>query len=82
MAGQQAPGWPGDLLWRQSPWDHFVHAFTALGEVASEAICGHCAPTSRLPEPLPGAKWCVACLLVHGGDLAEQHGERHRLIEG
>jgi hypothetical protein len=58
--------------WLQSPWDHFVHAFPEMGEVASEAICEHCAPTSRLTDPLPGAKRCLACLLIHGGDLDRQ----------
>jgi hypothetical protein len=69
------PVWPGPLLWRQSPWDHFVHGFTELGEVSSEAICRHCAPTSRLAEPLPEAKPCLACQLMHGRDLAEQRGD-------
>jgi len=67
-----------DLRWLQSPWDHFVHAFRELGEVASEAICQHCAPTSRLVEPFQGAKRCLACLLIHGGDLADQHGDQPR----
>lgn len=62
----------GALQWLQSPWDHNVHAFAALGEVASEAICTHCAPTSRLIEPLAGAKKCLGCLYLHGNDLAGQ----------
>lgn len=67
--------WPGPLLWRQSPWDHFVHAHHALGEVTSQAICGHCAPTSRLIDPLPDAKACLGCLYVHGGAIADQLGD-------
>lgn len=70
-----SPEWPPDLLWRQSPWDHLVHAFRELGEISSAAICDHSAPTSRLIDPLPGARRCVACLLIHGGDLADQHGD-------
>lgn len=59
-----------ELIWRRSPWDHFVHAFHALGEVASEAICTHSARTSGLAEPEEGAKKCQACMLLHGAELA------------
>ncbi|MGB3444327.1 MAG: hypothetical protein WBA97_36775 [Actinophytocola sp.] len=78
MGRHSDPAWPGDLLWRQSPWNHFVHAFPQMGEISSAAICDHCAPTSRLIDPLPGGKPCLACLLLHGGDLADTHEERDR----
>lgn len=55
-----------------------MHALHEQGEVVSEAICGHCAPTSRFIEPLPDAKKCLACLLIHGDQLANQHEERPR----
>lgn len=72
MSGRHRVG--AELLWLQSPWDHRVHAFRVMGEIASEAICSHCAPSARLTEPLPGAKQCLACLMIHGRDLADRHG--------
>jgi len=68
------------LTWRQSPWDHFVHGFREFGEIASEAICTHCAPTSRLIEPLPGAKPCLACQLIYGDMLADQQDPTWRQL--
>ena len=58
------PDWPADLLWRQSPWDHKVHIFPALGEIHSEALCQHSALTDRLINPLPMARACLACLVI------------------
>jgi hypothetical protein len=58
------PEWPDEYHLLQSPWDHRVHAFPALGEIHSEAICTHTAITDRLIEPLPQARFCLACLLV------------------
>jgi hypothetical protein len=78
MGSHSAPDWPEDLVWMQSPWGHLVHAFPDMSEVAAEAICQHTAPASRLTEPLPGAKRCLACLLIHGGDLADRHGDAGR----
>jgi hypothetical protein len=63
------------LIWRKSPWDHNVHAFRVLGEVASEAICKHSALTRRLTEPEETDRACQACMLLHGIELAEQHGQ-------
>jgi hypothetical protein len=63
------PDWPAEYRLLQSPWDHNVHAFPALGEVHSEAICQHTAITDRLIEPLPNARFCLACLLVQGESL-------------
>jgi hypothetical protein len=65
---------PG-LEWWVSHWDHQVHAFRTLTEIASEAICTHTALTAKLTRPGDTAKPCIACLLVHGNDLADQHGE-------
>jgi hypothetical protein len=64
------------LIWKVSPWDHRVHAFRELGEIASEAICQHCAPTSRLGEPTHADRRCLGCLLVHGDDLVDRHADR------
>jgi hypothetical protein len=68
----------GELTWRLSPWDGQVHAFRVLGEVVSEAICSHSARTSRLTEPNDHDRRCQGCMLLHGIELAEQHGERDR----
>lgn len=64
------------LTWKLSPWDHHVHGFRELGEVASEAICQHSALTSRLGQPTDDDQRCLGCLLVHGGELADRHGYR------
>jgi hypothetical protein len=66
------------LIWKVSPWDHWVHAFRELGEIASEAICGHCAPTSRLGAPMDRDRRCLGCLLLHGDELADRIGDRDR----
>lgn len=71
-------GWPGELVWLQSPWDHHVHAYRELGEVTCEAVCGHCAPTSRVIEPLPDARPCLGCQLVVGDMLADRMGDGER----
>jgi hypothetical protein len=63
------------LEWWVSHWDHQVHAFRKLSEIASEAICTHTALTAKLTEPGDTDKPCIACLLVHGNDLADQHDE-------
>lgn len=68
----------GELLWRISGHDLKSHGFRTLGQGddLSEALCGHCVPSNRLMESNPEgrpANRCIACLMVHGGDLAETH---------
>ena len=67
-----------ELIWKKSPWDHNVHAFRVLGEVASEAICEHSVLTRRLEEPSDDDRYCHACRLMHGLELSERHGDRDR----
>ena len=69
------------LIWKVSPWDHWVHAFREFGEIASEAICQHCAPTSRLNYPTDNDRRCLGCLLLHGDELADRIGDRDRYAE-
>jgi hypothetical protein len=69
------------LIWKRSPWDHWVHGFRELGEFTSEAICEHSALTSRLSEPEDGDRRCLACLLLHGGDLVDRIGDRDRYAQ-
>jgi hypothetical protein len=40
----------------------------------SEALCTHSVPSDRLTDL--GGQRCVACLLIFGGDLADQHGNQ------
>ena len=61
-----------------SHWDGRKHAFRKLGEIASEAICTHTALTAKLTVPGDGAKPCLACMLIHGSELADKHGEAAR----
>jgi hypothetical protein len=63
-----------ELIWRRSPWDHNVHAFRELGELASSAICTHSATTGHLTEPAEEHRRCQACLLLYGDELAERAG--------
>jgi hypothetical protein len=72
---------PTLLIWKLSPWDHQVHGFRELGEVASEAICQHSALTSRLDEPLDSDRRCQGCLLLHGDELADVIGDRDRYAQ-
>jgi hypothetical protein len=58
-----------------------VHAFRELGEIASEAICQHCTPTSRLTHPTDNDRRCLGCLLVHGDTLTDRLGDRNRYAE-
>jgi hypothetical protein len=71
-------GKPVDLVWRQSPWDHRVHAYREFGDVTCEAVCGHCAPTSRVIVPLPDARACLGCQLLVGDMLADQQNDTWR----
>lgn len=64
MTSQPDIEWPPEYQLKQSPWDHHVHAFPALGEITSEALCKHSARTDRLIKPLPHARFCLACLLI------------------
>jgi hypothetical protein len=68
----------GELMWKLSPWDHRVHGFRMLGDVASEAICSHSAITSRLTEPSDQDRRCQGCLMIHGIELSERHGDTDR----
>jgi hypothetical protein len=49
----------------QSHWDHLVHVFRELTDVASTALCTHSAMTSLLTEPPPDARWCPVCRGIH-----------------
>lgn len=64
-----------EVTWLTSGYDLKQHAFYEVGSGgnASEALCTHSVPSERLAA-LGGEK-CLACLLIHGGDLAEQHGD-------
>ncbi|MGB3440938.1 MAG: hypothetical protein WBA97_19490 [Actinophytocola sp.] len=62
------------VAWFLSGWDLKVHAFQALGEVVSEAVCTHSALTSRLVEPTGNETKCLGCLLIFGDQLATRHG--------
>lgn len=66
------------IAWLLSPWDHLVHAFRddKIGEIVAEALCDHSATTSRLTNQ--DGRRCLACLLLHGDDLANLHGEMNR----
>lgn len=68
----------GRVRWLLSPWDHHVHAFPEewIGEVVAEALCEHSALARRLSNE-DGRK-CLGCLLLHGDDLAEQHGDANQ----
>lgn len=65
-----------DVVWMVSGYDLQAHAFPTLGDTMSEALCSHSVPPDRFqdPEGLHASR-CVACLLIHGGDLAERHGD-------
>ena len=66
--------------WLASARDNRSHAFEHVDEVnACEALCEHTVPPNLLSEPI-GAPRCLACLLIHGGDLEAKHGDRHRLM--
>lgn len=68
--------WPPEYQLLQSPWGHQIHAFPELGDVNSSAICSHTALTDRLITPLPGARFCLTCLLVRGEELAHNVNAR------
>jgi hypothetical protein len=72
------PRQPGHITWLLSPWDHRVHAFRdeKIGEVVAEALCEHSATASRLTNQ--DGRRCLACLLLHGDDLATLQGETNR----
>ena len=68
------------LIWKLSSWDHTVHAFRTLGEVVSGAVCSHSALTRRLSDPTETDRCCQGCLMIHGIELAQHHGERDRYV--
>lgn len=76
MSAFPDPGWPAEYLVLQSPSDRRVHAFPALGELHSEAICEHSASTDRLIQPLPGARVCLGCLAVQAETMWNGKGEK------
>ena len=66
------------IEWWVSPWDGQTHAFRQRGEDVSQALCTHSAPTVRLANPDEGTRRCMPCLLTHGSELADQHGDAAR----
>lgn len=60
-----------EVVWLVSGWDHQVHAFPVLGEVASEAACTHTAMTGRLTEPTGREQVCPACALLRPIELQQ-----------
>ena len=73
-----ARGQSSRINWLLSPWDQLVHAFPdeKIGEVVAEAMCSHSAMASHLSNE--DGRRCLACLLLHGDELAAQHGEANR----
>lgn len=71
------------VTWRVSGYDLQSHAFHTLGEITtfSEALCEHSVPTDRLVGER-GEKRCIACLLIHGGDLADRGGDPGGWVQG
>jgi hypothetical protein len=68
------------VLWRISGSDLQEHGFYEIheGVNVSEALCTHSVPSDRLVEGQRdgiAAPRCVACLLIHGNDLADRHGD-------
>lgn len=78
MSGQHAR----EVVWRISGHDLQTHAFYEITPPdAAEALCGHCVPPARLVDPKDmTARRCIECLLIHGGELADEHGDRHPLM--
>ncbi len=74
MTGQHAR----NVMWLISGHDFRVHAFYEVDSSQDflEALCEHTVPRVRLVDPKDSAlspPQCVACLLIHGDDLADQH---------
>lgn len=73
-----------ELEWRRSYRDKYVHAFrkgTLRPFVAAEALCTHTVTNNYLGGPrdfhtVPISELCPMCLMRHGIELSEQHGER------
>jgi hypothetical protein len=65
----------GSVEWLVSPWDGQTHAFTR-GEQVAQAVCDHSAPPDRLTLPTVMGSKCLACLIIHGLELADEQG-RH-----
>jgi hypothetical protein len=62
------------IQWLVSGYDNLKHGFYAVDEQQGflEALCGHSVPPERLLQK--DCPECVACLLRHGSDLANEHG--------
>ncbi|CRK60610.1 hypothetical protein [Alloactinosynnema sp. L-07] len=60
--------------WRMSGYDDRVHAFPSDERPASfvEAACTHSVPFGKIRSTHEGPR-CLACLLIIGDRLAEQH---------
>jgi hypothetical protein len=63
-----------DVQWWRSDYDDQVHAFATAqaSNQYGEALCEHSVPTSKITCTDEGRR-CVACLLMVGDLLAEQH---------
>lgn len=69
-----------DVVWLISGNDFQTHAFYDVDKAVGflEALCEHSVPPDRLVDPKDTAltpRRCVACLLMHGNDLANEHGD-------
>jgi hypothetical protein len=69
-----------EVVWLISGNDFQEHAFHDVDETKGflEALCEHSVQPDRLVNPNETAltaKRCVACLLIHGDELADQHGD-------
>lgn len=67
-----------NVVWLISGHDFQEHAFYEVDRSRDflEALCEHSVPQARLVDPndtVLTPRRCVACLLIHGGDLADQH---------
>jgi hypothetical protein len=70
--------------WQRSGYDDRVHAFATDGRPASfvEAACTHSVPFDKVIRTHEGAR-CVACLLIVGDWLANQHrGDLSTAVDG
>lgn len=70
-----------------SGYDFQKHMFYAVDEDQGflEALCGHSVPPERLVDPSTTEltpKDCMECLLRHGSQLADEHGDSVRWSDG
>jgi hypothetical protein len=68
-----------DVQWWRSDYDDQVHAFhhEQASKDYGEALCEHSVPTSKITCTDEGRR-CMACLLMVGDLLAEQHDSTWR----